>query len=190
MSILEVTQTTVGLVETDGDIILVTENRPNIIAAAEQGPEGIQGPPGADGEPGVAVHNEASGLNDGDYKHLTAQQYTKLLLQQYNEVNAGNSGASKTIDWNDGLCQYVSLTANCAFTFTAPPFHTRVQLRVIQGSSNYSATWDSGIHFTASGTTGLAPSFPATSGYYTMLSWYWNGSIYCPLGYVPNGQNT
>lgn len=36
------------------------------------------------------------------------------------EFNAGNSGSSKTIDWNNGASQKLTLTANCALTLTGP----------------------------------------------------------------------
>jgi len=52
------------------------------------------------------------------------------------EYDNGNSGASKTIDWNNGQNQKITLTADCTLTFTAlsdiNASTFRTQLKVIQ----------------------------------------------------------
>ena len=43
------------------------------------------------------------------------------------EVDSGTSGTAKTIDWNNGIAQKVSMTGNCTFTLSNPtPWQTYV----------------------------------------------------------------
>jgi hypothetical protein len=49
--------------------------------------------------------------------------------------NAGNSGSAKTIDWDNGDQQRVTMTANCTFTFTNVVAGRSYQLFLVQDSS-------------------------------------------------------
>lgn len=68
---------------------------------------------------------------------LSAKQIT------YNgEVDDGNSGTSKTIDWTTGAAHKIIMTGNCAFSFTNPSGPCRVQLRIAQDATGgRTATW-------------------------------------------------
>lgn len=57
------------------------------------------------------------------------------------EHDNGNSGTSKTIDWNNGNIQFLTLTGNCTLTFSNPIAGTRYVLMVKQGSGPYTLTW-------------------------------------------------
>jgi len=49
------------------------------------------------------------------------------------EYDNGNSGTSKTIDWNNGQKQKITLTGNCTLTFVAPTSGIGVfRLKLIQ----------------------------------------------------------
>ena len=58
--------------------------------------------------------------------------------------NCGNSGASITIDWNNGNIQYVTLTAvGVDVTFTEPPNPGKCELWIIQdGTGNRTIDWE------------------------------------------------
>lgn len=52
------------------------------------------------------------------------------------EYSNGNSGTSKTINWNNGNMQTVTMTGNCSFTFTAPTQGVgRLDLKVVQDAT-------------------------------------------------------
>src|SRR5665213_2306110 len=59
------------------------------------------------------------------------------------EFDNGNSGASKTINFNNGNQQKLTLTANTTLTFTAPTAGvTAIRLRIIQGAGGpWTITW-------------------------------------------------
>lgn len=49
--------------------------------------------------------------------------------------DAGSSGATKTIDWSNGVVQKVLLTANCVFTFTNPIAGRELNLIILQDAT-------------------------------------------------------
>lgn len=59
------------------------------------------------------------------------------------EFDNGNSSTSKTIDFNNGNQQKLTLTGNCTITFTAPTSGvTSIRLRIVQGGGGpYTITW-------------------------------------------------
>lgn len=60
--------------------------------------------------------------------------------------NAGNSGSSKTINWNDGDQQVVTMTANCTFTFSNVVAGRSYLLYVLQnGTGNFVPTFPAGV---------------------------------------------
>jgi len=61
-----------------------------------------------------------------------------------NYYNCGNSGASITIDWNNGNLQYITLTAvGVDITFTEPPHPGKCELWIIQdGTGNRTIDWE------------------------------------------------
>jgi hypothetical protein len=63
-----------------------------------------------------------------------------------NIFNAGNSGASLNINWNNGDQQIVTLTANCTFTFSNVVAGRNYILYLVQnGTGGFSATFPAGV---------------------------------------------
>jgi hypothetical protein len=60
------------------------------------------------------------------------------------EIDDGNSGTSKTIDFTTGQYHKISMTGNCTFTFTAPPGPCVVHLKMTQSSGSHTMTLPSG----------------------------------------------
>lgn len=95
------------------------------------------------------------------------------------EIDNGNGGANKTIDWTAGNRQKVTLnSATCAFTFTAPPGPCTLLLKVIQdGTGGRLATWPAGG-------TGVmwagnaVPVLTTTLNAKDLISFYYDGTCY------------
>lgn len=69
------------------------------------------------------------------------------------EFDAGNSGSgTKTIDWNEGNCQKVTMDGNCTFAFSNPRAGARYMLRIVQDATGSRvATWPDEVHWPATG---------------------------------------
>jgi hypothetical protein len=91
------------------------------------------------------------------------------------EVNDGNSGATKTIDFSSGVPFHkVKPTANCTYTLINPPYATWVQIRFMPPDSDgftrtFSPvpTWNGGVE---------PPTLNA--GEEQVVAFYWDGSEY------------
>lgn len=59
--------------------------------------------------------------------------------------NDGNSGAAKTIDWNNGNEHYLTLNANCTLSFSHPKDGARYMVEVNSGSGGWSITWPAAV---------------------------------------------
>lgn len=89
--------------------------------------------------------------------------------------NIGNSGASKTIDWNNGNKQGIRLTDNCTLTFTAPAGPTNLMLEVQQDNTgSRTVTWPGAVEWPA----GTAPTLTTTAYRTDLISFYYNGTYY------------
>jgi hypothetical protein len=68
---------------------------------------------------------------------------TTNLYNSTAEYNNGNSGSAITINFNNGVQQKLTLTANCTISFTAPSAGiTAIRLRIVQGSGGpWTITW-------------------------------------------------
>lgn len=96
------------------------------------------------------------------------------------EYSIGNSGTSKTIDWSNGNRQYITMTGNCTFTFTAPSNVTTIALRLVQdGTGSRTVTWPATVKW-PSGTT---PTLTTTASAVDLINCYYNGTnYYCVSG--------
>jgi hypothetical protein len=74
-------------------------------------------------------------------KHVGSNTRIDGQYGQDAEFDAGNSGTSKTIDFNNGNVQKVSMTGNCTFTFSNGIACTRYMLKLVQGSGGNTYTW-------------------------------------------------
>lgn len=105
-----------------------------------------------------------------------------LALGTFKRYDAGNSGTSLTIDWNNGAMQKVTLTGNCTFTFTAPTVDTnnwvRLQLVLYQdGTGSRTATWPATVKHAG----GSAPTLTTTPSRADIITLIYNGTNYAAV---------
>lgn len=94
------------------------------------------------------------------------------------EFPIGPSGSTKTIDWGNGNKQFVTMSANCTFTFTAPAGTCNLVLKVSQDATtgNKVATWPAAVLAVGGKATGLVLS--TTAAAVDVVSMYYNGTNY------------
>lgn len=106
---------------------------------------------------------------------------------------AGNSGSAITIDWNNGNDQVVTMTANCAFTFSNAVVGAWYTLELLQDGTG------SRTHSYAAGTTivwpdAVAPTLTTTASRKDVLSYKCvsasSGGTYLGAVYGQNFNNT
>lgn len=86
----------------------------------------------------------------------TTNHFEKVTTNEL--VDNGNSGATKTITWDNGNIQAVLMTANCTFTFTAPTDGAAIlRLRVAGGGSLYTTTWPATVFWASADSMDDAP---------------------------------
>jgi hypothetical protein len=90
----------------------------------------------------------------------------------------GNSGAAFTVAWPSGASQKITLTANCTFTFTAPPAplsDVNLTLYVTQdGTGSRTATWPAIVKWTGA----AAPTLTTTAAAVDIITFKWDGTNY------------
>lgn len=97
------------------------------------------------------------------------------------EVDNGNSGTSKNIDWTAGQKQKITSTGSCTITFTAPLGPSNLTLRIIHENSvtAYAYTWPATVKWpggTKATTTNTANAIDVVSFYYDGTNYYGVGS--------------
>jgi hypothetical protein len=91
------------------------------------------------------------------------------------EVDNGNSGTEKTIDWTAGNKQKITLTDNCTFTFTAPSGVCNLILKVVQdGTGSRTITWPATVKWPEA----TAPTLTTTAAGIDIVAFYWDGANY------------
>ena len=93
------------------------------------------------------------------------------------EYDNGNSGASKTIDWNNGKYQVITLTADTVtISFTDPsPGVGSVQLRIVQdGTGSRTITWPGTVLWSG----GTAPTLTTTASAEDIVTLFYNDTNY------------
>jgi len=106
---------------------------------------------------------------------MNTTDISKIRNASYNsEIDDGNSGTSKTIDFSSGSLHKLTLTGNVTLTFTAPPANTRVQLRTIQGSGPYTITWPASVKHVGA----TAPTLGTTNGRSDIHTMFFDGTNY------------
>lgn len=89
--------------------------------------------------------------------------------------DAGDSGTSLTINFNDGNVQRVRLTGNCTFTFTNPVVGASYVLEVLQdGTGSRLATWPATVKWDRN----TAPVLTTTINQKDVVVFLWNGTNY------------
>lgn len=92
------------------------------------------------------------------------------------EINNGDSGSSKTINWRKGNRQKITLTgAPCVFTFTDPLYPAVLTLKLVQGSGgSKTVTWPSKVKWVGR----TAPTLTTNAGYIDIVGLYYDGANY------------
>lgn len=93
------------------------------------------------------------------------------------EYDAGNSGANKTIDWNNGGKQKLALTDNVTIAFTAPAGPTSgLILKIVQNASAAKSitAWPAAVEWPNS----LTPTMSATLSRHDLYMFYYDGTTY------------
>lgn len=160
-----------------------TDNRWRIIAVADTGGGGIGGSTGstdnrvlrADGTGGSTLQNSLVGIDDnGDVTGVRRMDFDQTATFDAVYDN-GNSGTAKTIDWNNGNLQKVTLTGNVTFTFTAPAGPGTFQLRLLQDATGLrTITWPSAVKWP----NGVAPTHPLVASTYGWAIFTYDGTNY------------
>lgn len=92
-----------------------------------------------------------------------------------NEYNAGNTGASKTINWSQGSAQFATLNANCQLAFTNPVAGNTYYLRVQQdGAGGYLLNFPANITWEGN----AVPVMTAGAYRLDVFGFYYDGSQY------------
>lgn len=92
------------------------------------------------------------------------------------EFDNGNSGATKTIDFDvNGLNQKVTMSDDCTFTFTDPLTGEVVLLKMIQnGTGGWTVTFPAEVDWGADG----EPTWITTAGAINIAVFYFDGTTY------------
>lgn len=80
--------------------------------------------------------------------------------------DAGNSGTSKTLDWNDSNEQLLTLTGNVTLTLSNPTDGGRYVLLLASGAGGFTVTWPAAVHWPAATT----PTITATASKYDLVT--------------------
>ena len=100
----------------------------------------------------------------------------KVKTLEYDAIYSnGDSGTTKTIDWDNGNCQSVTMTDNCTFTFSNP-LRPTLRLFVSNGGSVYAATWPGTVVWKDN----TAPTFTANRMY--ICDFFYDGTNYYAQG--------
>lgn len=93
----------------------------------------------------------------------------------FTEYDNGNSGTSKTVDWAaNGHKQKITMTGDCAFTFTAPVGPCNLLLKMIQdGTGSRVPTWPAAVKWPG----GTKPAHSGASKT-DIVSFYYDGTNY------------
>jgi hypothetical protein len=99
------------------------------------------------------------------------------ILDFASEYDNGNSGSTKTIDWNNGNLQKITMSANCTFSFTdisGTPC-AGLLLKVVQNETGgYTITWPSGILWA----DGTPPTVPTGANERFIVQFHFDGTDY------------
>jgi hypothetical protein len=100
------------------------------------------------------------------------------------EIDNGNSGAAKTIDWRNGNKQKVTIDNSCTFTFTAPGGPANLLLKVVHNATAtvFTETWPT-TPGDVKWPSNITPALTDSSGAIDVVSCYYDGTDYlCQAG--------
>lgn len=90
------------------------------------------------------------------------------------EFDAGTSGSTKTIDFDNGNIQTISVTANCTFTLSNGQACTRYMLRLVQTSGGHTYTWPVSVVWPG----GASAPTGSGAGKRDLIMFYFDGTDY------------
>lgn len=91
------------------------------------------------------------------------------------EYDAGNFTGAKTVNWDNGNNQKITLTGNSTLTLSNPVTGTWYQLRIVQDATgSRTVTWPANVKW-MSGTT---PTLTTTASRTDILALFYNGTNY------------
>lgn len=115
------------------------------------------------------------GKGSGDVKFTTEVDMNGQFIGDATEFDNGNSSTADTIDWGNGNFHKSTLTANCTYTFTAPPLKGRMQLKVVQDATgSRTVTWPATVKWPG----GTAPTLSTAASAIDIITFYWDGTSY------------
>lgn len=101
--------------------------------------------------------------------------------------DAGDSGTSKTLDFNTGNVQKVRMTGSCTFTFSNPQVGAGYIVELLQDATgNRFATWPSTVKWDG----GATPVLTTTANRKDVFVFLWNGTNYIGSTFAMNVQDT
>jgi len=135
-----------------------------------------------------AVSNAAAtkaNLTGGNLYYGTQQYFDGMRIQyayMVAEYNIGVSGTAKLIDFANGNKQRMTLSGNCAISFSFPG-PGNYQLIIVEGASAFTVTWPSGTKFIGAA---AAPAINTVANSETLVSIYNNalGATYIAIAKV------
>lgn len=117
---------------------------------------------------GASAGNRPRDLFIGRHLEVDGQAYNKWF-------DAGNSGAAKTIDWNNGNIQLLTLTADATLTLSNPKQGAVYTLLLKQGTpGDMDVTWPASVFWGSNG----APTLSNTTGNIDIISMLYDGAHY------------
>jgi hypothetical protein len=96
-------------------------------------------------------------------------------LSSLTEVDDGNSGSTKTINFSTAVNHKVTMTAACTFTFTAPTAGEVIILKMIQdGTGGWTVVWPGTVNWGADG----EPAWDTLLALTNIAVFYYDGAEY------------
>lgn len=94
----------------------------------------------------------------------------------FDQVNNGNAGTAKTIDWRASNKQTVTLNDSCIFTFTDPSGPCSLILKMVHDGTadSYTQTFPGAVNWV----DGTPPTFTNSANAVDIVSFYFDGSEY------------
>jgi hypothetical protein len=133
--------------------------------------------------------NDTVQYNGSEFVNVVAPRFTRAgigvaadasaklkIVGQYGSttVAAGNSGTSKTLDWDDGNTQLLTLTGDCTLTLSNPKDGFRYLIALKQdGTGTRLVTWPSAVKWQA----GTAPTLSTAAGKVDVVTLIWVAAL-------------
>ena len=108
--------------------------------------------------------------------------YGNMMPEQV-EYDNGTGDGTDDINWTQSIKQQITLGANTTFTFTTPPGHDSLLLKVIKPGTEYTVTWPATVEWGDDG----APDMSGINRTH-IVTFYYDGTTYFgayKLGFTP-----